>query len=50
MTFTQFKKIDDRRAAIRKLERIALLNLHNTLRVLKHNAARTFIFTAYPRG
>lgn len=39
MTFTQFKKIDDRRAAIRKLERIALLNLHNTLRVLKHNAA-----------
>ncbi len=44
MTFTQFKKIDDRRAAIRKLERIALLNLHNTLRVLKHNAASDIHF------
>ena len=39
MTFTQFEKIDDREAAIRKLEQIALSNLHNTLRLLKHNAA-----------
>lgn len=39
MTFTQFQKIDDREAAFRKLERIALKNLQNTLRMLKHNAA-----------
>ena len=39
MTFAQFKKIEDRQAALRKLERIALSNLHNTLRLLKHNAA-----------
>ncbi|MDF1507971.1 UV DNA damage repair endonuclease UvsE [Robertmurraya sp. DFI.2.37] len=44
MTFAQFKKIDDRKAAIRKLERIALLNLHNTLRLLKHNAASDIHF------
>lgn len=37
MTFTQFQKIKDREAAIRKLERIALANLENTLRLLKHN-------------
>ncbi len=37
MTFTQFQKIKDREAAIRKLERIALKNLENTLRLLKHN-------------
>lgn len=37
MTFTQFQKIKDREAAIRKLERIALTNLENTLRLLKHN-------------
>lgn len=37
MTFTQFQKIDDRVAAIRKLERIALENLENTHRILKHN-------------
>ncbi len=37
MTFSQFQKIDNRKAAIRKLERIALENLENTLRMLKHN-------------
>ncbi|MDI7741214.1 UV DNA damage repair endonuclease UvsE [Lysinibacillus fusiformis] len=37
MTFTQFQKIDDREAAIRKLEQLALTNLENTLRLLKHN-------------
>src|SRR3954463_6441578 len=38
MTFAQFEKIRDREAAIRKLERIALSNLENTHRLLKHNA------------
>lgn len=38
MTFAQFQKIKDREAAIRKLERLALENLHNTLRLLRHNA------------
>ncbi|WP_071394572.1 UV DNA damage repair endonuclease UvsE [Bacillus tuaregi] len=38
MTFTQFQKIRDREAAIRKLERIAISNLENTLRLLRHNA------------
>ncbi|MCH1624527.1 UV DNA damage repair endonuclease UvsE [Fredinandcohnia quinoae] len=44
MTFAQFQKIDDRDAAFRKLERIALLNLQNTLRLLKHNAASNIHF------
>ncbi|WP_085993105.1 UV DNA damage repair endonuclease UvsE [Oceanobacillus senegalensis] len=44
MTYTQFQKIDDREAAIRKLERIALQNLHNTLRTLRHNAASSIHF------
>ena len=44
MTFAQFQKIDDREAAIRKLERIALQNLENTLRMLKHNAASDIHF------
>lgn len=44
MTFTQFTKIDDREAAIRKLERIALSNLQNTLRLLKHNVASDIHF------
>ncbi|CAM5203184.1 UV-damage endonuclease OS=Ureibacillus acetophenoni OX=614649 GN=SAMN05877842_10518 PE=4 SV=1 [Ureibacillus acetophenoni] len=38
MTFAAFQKIADREAAIRKLERIALTNLENTHRLLKHNA------------
>ncbi|MFL6559026.1 MAG: UV damage endonuclease UvsE, partial [Bacillus sp. (in: firmicutes)] len=37
MTFAQFEKIKDRDAAIRKLERIAISNLENCLRLLKHN-------------
>lgn len=44
MTFAQFQKIDDREAAIRKLERIALLNLQNTLRLLKHTVASDIHF------
>lgn len=44
MTFSQFENIEDREAAIRKLERIALSNLHNTLRLLKHNAASAIHF------
>ena len=39
MTMTSFAKLNDREAAIRKLERIAAENLHNTLRLLKHNLA-----------
>ncbi|GHH99662.1 UV DNA damage repair endonuclease UvsE [Neobacillus kokaensis] len=44
MTFAQFQKIDDREAAIRKLERIALTNLEHTLRLLRHNAASDIHF------
>jgi UV DNA damage endonuclease len=44
MTFTSFQKIQDREAAIRKLERIALMNLQNTLRLLKHNAVSDIHF------
>lgn len=39
MTFTGFQKLNDRAAAIRKLERIAEDNLRNTLRLLYHNRA-----------
>ncbi|GIP34727.1 UV DNA damage repair endonuclease UvsE [Paenibacillus sp. J2TS4] len=39
MTATQFAKLPDREAAVRKLERIAEENLHNTLRLLRHNRA-----------
>lgn len=44
MTFSQFEKIPDRDAAIRKLERIALANLDNTLRLLKHNVESNIHF------
>lgn len=44
MTFTQFEKIADRDAALRKIERIALTNMENTLRILKHNAASDIHF------
>ena len=37
MTFAQFQKSRDRDAAIHKLEQIALTNLENTHRLLKHN-------------
>ncbi|MCZ8523855.1 MULTISPECIES: UV DNA damage repair endonuclease UvsE [Paenibacillus] len=39
MTYTHFEKLGDREAAIRKLERISAENIHNTLRLLKHNRA-----------
>lgn len=39
MTVAGFSKIADREAAIRKLERIGAENLHNTLRLLRHNRA-----------
>lgn len=44
MTFAQFNKLADREAAIRKLEQIALTNLQNTLRLLRHNAASDIHF------
>ncbi len=39
MTATIFNSITDREAAIRKLEKIATENIHNTLRLLRHNRA-----------
>lgn len=36
---TAFMQLADREAALRKLERIAEENLHNTMRLLKHNRA-----------
>lgn len=44
MTVTRFKQIADREAAIRKLERIALSNLQNCLRLLWHNKAHDIRF------
>lgn len=44
MTFTRFQKIEDREAAIRELNRISLSNLHNTLRILRHNVASEIYF------
>ncbi|RUL50921.1 UV DNA damage repair endonuclease UvsE [Lysinibacillus antri] len=44
MTFSAFQKISDQEAAIRKLERIALSNLENTHRLLKHNASHDIHF------
>ncbi len=37
MTYKQFSQIQDREAALRKLERIAVSNIENCLRLLKHN-------------
>lgn len=37
MTMASFGKLGDREAGLRKLEAIARINLHNTLRLLKHN-------------
>jgi len=37
MTYASFGKLEDRAAALRKLEHIAQQNLHNTLRLLKHS-------------
>lgn len=39
MTATSFNKLEDREAAIRKLERIGAENIRNSLRLLKHNRA-----------
>jgi UV DNA damage endonuclease len=44
MTFSRFSQIDDREAAIRKLERLAISNLENCLRLLKHNLANEIHF------
>ncbi|MHC0038560.1 UV DNA damage repair endonuclease UvsE [Pseudoneobacillus sp. C159] len=44
MTFAQFQKIANRESAIRKLEKIAQTNLHNTLRILKHSVASEIRF------
>jgi UV DNA damage endonuclease len=44
MTFAQFKRIQDRDAAIRKLERIAESNLENCLRLIKHNVGNQIHF------
>ena len=44
MTFAQFQKLGDRDAAIRKLERIALTNLDNTLRLLRHSSVNDIHF------
>jgi len=44
MTFTQFEKIPDREAAIRKLERISLKNIDNTRRILAHCASSDIHF------
>jgi len=44
MTHAQFTKLDDRSAAIRKLEQIANSNLENCLRLLKHNKAHDIHF------
>ncbi|NQX48827.1 UV DNA damage repair endonuclease UvsE [Paenibacillus tritici] len=37
MTMASLSKLDDREAGLRRLESIARVNLHNTLRLLKHN-------------
>ncbi|CAH1214674.1 UV DNA damage endonuclease [Paenibacillus auburnensis] len=37
MTMSSFNKLGDREAALRRLEQLAKMNLHNTLRLLKHN-------------
>lgn len=39
MTATNFKKLADREAAVRKLEMLARENIHNCLRLLRHNRA-----------
>ncbi|WP_406685904.1 UV DNA damage repair endonuclease UvsE [Rossellomorea vietnamensis] len=44
MTYKQFAGIKDREAAIHKLERIAKSNLHNCLRLLKHNVLNEIHF------
>lgn len=44
MTYTNFQKIEDREAAIHKLERISRENVQNVLRLLHHNKAHDIDF------
>lgn len=44
ITFKSFQQLDDREAAIGKLERVANSNLQNCLRLLRHNAAHDIRF------
>ncbi|MGM7702815.1 UV DNA damage repair endonuclease UvsE [Pseudalkalibacillus sp. Hm43] len=44
MTIKNFNSIQNRDAAMLKLERITRANLHNTLRILRHNAAHDIQF------
>jgi UV DNA damage endonuclease len=44
MTVAQFLKQKDKEAAIRKLEQIAITNINNCLRLLKHNKAHSISF------
>jgi UV DNA damage endonuclease len=44
MTFAQFLKQKDKKAAIRKLEQISITNIQNCLRLLKHNKGHDISF------
>lgn len=44
MTYSRFRTLSDEEAAIHRLEVIARSNLHNTLRLLKHNEAHDIKF------
>jgi UV DNA damage endonuclease len=44
MTYKQFSQLQNREAGLRKLERISLANVTNTLRILKHAAAHDIAF------
>ncbi|MGA4722258.1 UV DNA damage repair endonuclease UvsE [Fictibacillus nanhaiensis] len=44
MTYKQFSQLQNREAGLRKLERISLANITNTLRVLKHAVANDVRF------
>lgn len=44
MTYSNFKKLENREAAIAKLERISQSNIENCIRLLKHNLAHDIYF------
>ncbi|MBY6038298.1 UV DNA damage repair endonuclease UvsE [Fictibacillus nanhaiensis] len=44
MTYAQFSKLQNREAGLRKLERISLANVTNTMRVMKHAIAHDITF------
>lgn len=44
MTYKQFSQIANKEAALQKLERIAISNLENCLRLLKHNIGNDIHF------